>query len=199
MDNGFINRKDSIIASAIEIISEAGMASLTTETLARKENMSVSLLYRYFGSIEEVLVEVISAFTKFDQGMITTIEARDIPHIEKVLEFLRNLSVYYVGYREMSSIVLNYEVFLHNVSTREAVSACIDMRTSFIRGELDLAMEEGEIIDIFTSEELSNLLFGSLERDLLNRRVQNDGRTHSEIADTTLSKLVNLLYVKEDS
>lgn len=34
MNNNFVDRKDSIIASAIEIISESGMDSLTTKTLA---------------------------------------------------------------------------------------------------------------------------------------------------------------------
>ena len=56
MTNSFVSRKDRIIASAIEIISEAGLTSLTTKTLAMKENMSESFLYRYFGGIDEVLV-----------------------------------------------------------------------------------------------------------------------------------------------
>ena len=73
MNNNFVNRKDRIIASAIEIISEAGLSSLNTKTLAMKENMSESLLYRYFGGIEEVLVEVIDTYTKFDKGMLATI------------------------------------------------------------------------------------------------------------------------------
>ena len=49
MNSNFVNRKDRIIASAIEIISESGLSSLNTKTLAMKENMSESLLYRYFG------------------------------------------------------------------------------------------------------------------------------------------------------
>ena len=86
MNNNFVNRKDRIIASAIEIISDSGLASLTTKTLAMKENMSESLLYRYFGGIEEVMVEVVDAFTKFDSSIIATIEAKDISHLEKALE-----------------------------------------------------------------------------------------------------------------
>lgn len=199
MNNNFVNRKDRIIASAIEIISEAGLASLTTKTLAMKENMSESLLYRYFGGIEEVLVGVIDTFTKFDRGMIATIEAKEIPHLDRVLELLRTLSTYYDGYTEMAAIVLNYEEFLHNVNTRETIAECIKMRTNFIRKELKSAMEEGEIIDVFTPEELSNLLLGSLDRDLLNRRIQNDSKTHSQVAMATLNKLTGLVRIKQDS
>ena len=106
MNNNFVNRKDRIIASAIEIISEAGLASLTTKNLAMKENMSESLLYRYFGGIEEVLVEVVDTFTKFDRSMIATVEAKEISHFERVLEMLGTLSTYYDGYYEMAAIVL---------------------------------------------------------------------------------------------
>ena len=85
MDNDFVNRKDRIIASAIEVISESGLSSLTTKTLAMKGNMTEELLYRYFGSIDEVLVDVVNTFTKFDYVMIATIEAKEISHFDKVL------------------------------------------------------------------------------------------------------------------
>lgn len=193
MMNSFVNRKDRIIASAIEIISEAGLTSLTTKTLAMKENMSESLLYRYFGGIEEVLVEVVDTFTKFDKSLLATIEAKDISHLDKVVEFLKTISTYYAGYEELGAIVLNYEEFLHNVNTREAVAGCIWVRTDFVRKEFKAAIEDGEIIDTFTPEELSNIFFGSLNRDLLNRRIQYDSKTHHEAAKPMLDKLADML------
>lgn len=198
MSNSFINRKDRIIASAIEIISEAGLGSLTTKALAMKENMSESLLYRYFGSIEEVFVEVVDTFTKFDKSLIATIEAKEISHLDKVVDFFNTLGIYYDGYQELSAIVLNYEEFLHNVNTREAIASCIQMRTDFVRNELKAAMEEGEIIDTFTPEELSNVFFGSLNRGLLNRRIQYDRRAHNEVTKSMLNKLADILRKDEN-
>ncbi|MCM1499418.1 MAG: TetR/AcrR family transcriptional regulator [Clostridium sp.] len=199
MNTSFVNRKDRIIASAIDIISESGIASLTTKMLAQKENMSESLLYRYFGGIDEVLVEVVAEFRKFDTGIIATIEAKDMLHVDKALEFFRTLANNYEGYYELSSIVLNYEYLLHNVNTREAVAACIDMRTNFVRKELNLAVEEGEINDTLTPEELSILLFGGMTRDLLNRRIWNDDKTHLQVSQFTLDKLVDMVRIKGDS
>lgn len=198
MSNSFVNRKDRIIASAIEIISEAGMASLTTKALAMKENMSESLLYRYFGGIEEVLVEVAETFVKFDKGLMTTIEAKDMPHLGKVMEFMKTLSTYYDNYQELGAVVLNYEGFLHNVNTRDIITNCIHMRTDFVRRELKAAIDEGEIINLFTPEELTNILFGSLNRDLLNRRIQNDSVAHNEAAEFILEKFTQVLQVQED-
>ncbi|MCI8508128.1 MAG: TetR/AcrR family transcriptional regulator [Lachnospiraceae bacterium] len=199
MNNNFVNRKDRIIASALEIISEAGLASLTTKTLAMKENMSESLLYRYFGGIEEVLVEVVDNFTKFDNSIIATIEAKDISHLDKVLELLKTFSTYYSGYKEIAAVVLNYEEFLHNVNTREMIATCIAVRTNFIRKEIEAAIKEREIVDIFTPEELADIFMGSLDRDLLNRRIQNDNKTHIQVVTSIVDKLADMLRIREDS
>lgn len=193
MNNNFVNRKDRIIASAIEIISEAGLSSLNIKSLAMKENMSESLLYRYFGGIEEVLVEVIETYTKFDKSMLATIDAKNISHFDKVLELLRTLGTYYAGYQEMSAIVLNYEELLHNVNTREAIAHCIKMRTEFVRQHLKAAMEEGEIRNDFSPEELSNIFMGSLSRDLLNRRIEYDQTSHNQFTDNMLEHLADML------
>ncbi|MCM1179087.1 MAG: TetR/AcrR family transcriptional regulator [Clostridium sp.] len=193
MTNSFVNRKDRIIASAIEIISEAGLTSLTTKTLAVKENMSESLLYRYFGGIDEVLVEVIDTFMKFDKGLLATIEAKDLSHLDKVVELLRTISTYYEGYEELGAIVLNYESFLHNVNTRDKIANCILERTDFVRRQFAAAIEEGEIIDTFSPEELADIFLGSLNRDLLNRRIRHESKTHHEIAKPMLEKLAAMV------
>lgn len=199
MNNNFVNRKDRIIASAIEIISESGLSSLTTKTLAMKENMSESLLYRYFGGIDEVLVEVMNTFTKFDSSIIATIESKNLSHLEKALEFLKTYSIYYDGYKELAAVVLNYEEFLHNVNTREAIGASIDMRSNFLKKEFEAAIRDNEITDTFTPEELTNIFIGSLDRDLLNRRIRYENRSHDQVAKSMLDKLADIIRINTDS
>ena len=199
MNNNFVNRKDRIVASAIEIISESGLASLTTKTLAMKENMSESLLYRYFWGIEEVLVEVVNTFTKFDSSIIATVENKEISHLDRILEFLKTYSTYYNGYKELGAIVLNYEELLHNVNTRDAIADCIEMRTVFLKKEFEAAIKEEEIIDILTPEELTDIFLGSLSRDLLNRRIQYKSKSHNQVARSMLEKMTDLIRIKPDS
>ncbi len=196
MDNNFVNRRDRIVASAIELISEAGLSSLTTKNLAMKERMSESLLYRYFGGIDEVLVEVIKIFTKFDDSIIATVEAKKITHLEKAIDFLKTLDSYYEGYRELTVVILNYEEFLHNVNTREMVTECIKKRTDFVKKELEFAIEEKEIIDTFSAEELSILFFGGFEQNLLNQRVWDDGKEHAHGMASILDKLSDMIKIK---
>ena len=197
MDNNFINRKDRIIASAIEIISESGLESLNTKTLAMKENMSESLLYRYFGSIDEVLVEVVETHSKFDPGMLATVEAKDISHIEKVVEFLRLLASYYANYQDMAAIVLNYESFLHNVNTRDKMTECATTRYNFLRKEFEASIADGEISDVFTPDELCLMVTGTILRDTLNRRMSINPLSSEQLMENWLRKLLDLIVIKK--
>ena len=87
MNSSFISRKDKIIVAAIEIISESGLAALSTRSLAAKENMSESLIYKYFGGLNEVLVGVVSFFVKFDRSIMDTISAKSTKTTSKIRDF----------------------------------------------------------------------------------------------------------------
>lgn len=199
MNYSYINKRDRIIASAIEIISKSGITSLTTKNLAMRENMTEDSLYRYFGNIEEVLEEVVNTFTKFDNSIIATAKAKDIPHLERVLEFLMNLSIYYKNYYEIAAIPLNYEIFLHNVNTRDKIAACIKTRTDFLINELNAAIEAGEIVDTYTPEELTTIFYGTVNRDLLNRRIFNKESSHDQVTRSIIEKIADSIRIKPDS
>jgi AcrR family transcriptional regulator len=85
LGDSFVSRKDRIISSAIEIISESGLSALTTKNLALKENMSETLLYKYFGGINEVLIEVVETYSKFDKSIRQTVLAKDASYVEKLI------------------------------------------------------------------------------------------------------------------
>ncbi len=105
----FVSKKDRIVASAIEIISESGIELLTVKTLAAKENMSEALLYNYFGSINEVLIEVVEQFVQFDKRIKETVESKRISNIEKLRDYFDTYITYYGNYPEITALVLNYD------------------------------------------------------------------------------------------
>ena len=128
MGDSFVSRKDRIIASAIEIISESGLSALTTKNLALKENMSEALMYKYFGGIDEVLVEVVETYSKFDKGIRQTVQAKDATYVEKLIDYLEAYATYYDNYYAISTLMLQYEELLHIVETRERIAWCITER-----------------------------------------------------------------------
>ncbi len=168
----FVSRKDRIVASAIDIISESGLDSLTTRNLALKENMSESLLYKYFGGIDEVLIEVVDRFTQFDDNIKATVEAKNISYTEKLIEYFDTYATYYGNYPQITALVLNYEELLHNYHVREKITKTINLKNDTVEGLIQGAIDAGEIVDYYTAKELLLLLYGTVYSILVNRRVR---------------------------
>lgn len=109
MAESFVSRKDRIIASAIEIISESGLSALTTNNLASRENIAEETLYKYFGGVDDVLVEVVDFYSRFDKSIQSTIRSKESTYIQKIEDYLDAYATYYDNYYAISTLMLQYE------------------------------------------------------------------------------------------
>lgn len=193
MSDSFIPRRDRIIASAIEIISDSGLAALTTKNLAMKENMSEGLLYKYFGGINEVLVEVVEVYSRFDKGLRGTVLAKEGSYMEKLNDYLVAYATYYENYYAISTLMLHYEELLHNMDTREIIASCITERIMFLENLFEAAIKNGEISDVLTPWELANNVTGIMMTHILTRRIANQKKSFKNEVMDNLNKLFNLI------
>lgn len=193
MNDSFISRKDRIIVSAIEIISDSGLSALTTRNLALKENMSEGLLYKYFGGIDEVLVEVVDYYSRFDNSIRQTIKAKGGTNIQKLKDYLEAYATYYDNYYAISTLMLQYEELLHNIDTRERIAKCITERMSFIEDLFHSAIEAGEIKDLLTPAELANNVTGMTMSHILSRRITYHKRSFKQEFMDNICKWLELL------
>lgn len=193
MVDSFISRKDRIIASAIEIISESGLSALTTRNLALKENMSETLLYKYFGGINEVLIEVVEHYFRFDNGIRQTAKAKEGKNMQILRDYLEAYATYYDNYYAISTLMLQYEELLHNIDTREKLSRCITERLNFLEELFGKAIHEREITDTFTPAELAENVTGIMMSHILNRRIVYHKRTFKQEFMDNIDKWFHLL------
>ncbi|WP_173471860.1 TetR/AcrR family transcriptional regulator [Eubacterium ruminantium] len=193
MVEDYISKKDRIISTAIDIISESGISALTTRNIAIKENMSEALLYKYYGNIDEVLQDVIDYYFKFDKGIRATINAKNVSYIDKVKAYVDSYAVYYDNYYALSVIMLQYEELLHNINTRDKIADGVLERGRFLEELFDGAIKAKEIKDVMTSQELSVMVSAVIVRLTLNRRfVYNKDSFQSEM-NRYISKLMDIL------
>ncbi len=194
----FVSRKFRIIASAIEIISESGIDALTTKTLAMKENMSESLLYKYFGGIDEVLVEIVDQFVQFDTNIRDTVMSKEISNVDKIKEYLETYATYYGNYPEITVLLLNYEALLHNYNVREKIAGSIKLKNETVEQLAAAAIEAGEITDLYEPRELNSFIWGGVMSVLLKRRVEYHEQGYREELMQMIDKLLTSLRLPED-
>ena len=119
MAENYVSRRDKIVASAVELIGDLGLNALTTKNLARKENISETLIYKYFGGIDEVLTEVVVQYAAFDKNIQMTVDHQAGSNMDKLRFYADTYATYYDNYIGMGAIMLHYEELLHLSETRE--------------------------------------------------------------------------------
>lgn len=170
MEDSYISNRDKIVASAIELIGDLGLHALTPKNLARKQNISDTLIYKYFGGIDEVLIAVVNEYAAFDINIQRTVDHLDGSYIDKIRYYADTYATYYDNYIGMGAIMLHYEELLHMSETREIISECMLKRNDFVCSLFQGAIENKEIRPVFTPKELTLVFNGLFTEGLLERR-----------------------------
>lgn len=172
MEDSYISNRDKIVASAIELIGDLGLHALTPKNLARKQNISDTLIYKYFGGIDEVLIAVVNEYAAFDINIQRTVDHLDGSYIDKIRYYADTYATYYDNYIGMGAIMLHYEELLHMSETREIISECMLKRNDFVCSLFQGAIENKKIRPVFTPKELTLVFNGLFTEGLLERRNQ---------------------------
>ncbi|MBR1674846.1 MAG: TetR/AcrR family transcriptional regulator [Eubacterium sp.] len=195
MVEDYISKKDRIISTSIDIICESGLSALTTKNIAIKENMSEALLYKYYGSVDEVLKDVVDYYFKFDKGIRATVSSKESSCIDKIKTYVDSYATYYDNYYALSVIMLQYEELLHNPVTRDKVAEATLARRSFIEALFRKAIENKEIKGDIPAEQLAVLLTGMIYQLTLGRRYVFKRETFQSELNSYLERVIKVLTI----
>jgi AcrR family transcriptional regulator len=85
------NAEKNLLDAAERLLVEVGHAGITTRRLAREARVNHGLVHYYFGSVENLLVQVLERFTERQIVRQRAMYAADIPFIEKWRQAMRYL------------------------------------------------------------------------------------------------------------
>ncbi len=133
--------KDNIILAAIEIISESGVHGLTTKVLAEKQKISESILYKHFKSLDDVLIEVVNYFARFDIMIENTVSSKNISYKKKIIEYIKSFVELYESYPDLASILLHCETLMRFEHTKDLIIMVINRRSNFIKKNVEKGLK----------------------------------------------------------
>ena len=81
----------ALLDAAERLLVEVGHAGITTRRLAEEAGVNHGLVHYYFGSVENLLVQVLERFTERQIARQRAMYAADIPFIEKWRQAMRYL------------------------------------------------------------------------------------------------------------
>jgi AcrR family transcriptional regulator len=85
------NAEQNLLDAAERLLVEVGHGGITTRRLAREARVNHGLVHYYFGSVENLLVQVLERFTERQIARQRAMYAADIPFIEKWRQAMRYL------------------------------------------------------------------------------------------------------------
>lgn len=196
MTESFISTRDRIVSTAIEIISDSGLSQLTTKTVSAKAKISEPLLYKYYGDMNELLVDVVDYYFRFDSTVEKTVRAKKGRYIDKIMTYVETYATYYDSYVELSTLMLQFEELLHNPYTREKVEGGMNNRRNFLITLFDGAIDKGEINIGLTSKQLADSVMGYFLMDSFNRRITYTSWTYKKCICEFTKNLLGLSIKK---
>ncbi len=139
------SRKEQIIAAALKIISEEGVANLTMMKIAQKIGISDAALYRHFENKHEIMRGLIETMGRSLMANISAAVADSDDPIAKLKKILALHLAYLEKNRGIPRLIFSEAVHQNDPVLRQTLWEMINNYLDLIRGILRRAKAEGRV------------------------------------------------------
>jgi AcrR family transcriptional regulator len=190
MGISLLHRREGIIISTIETLSEVGLQNLSTKLIAKREGVSEGTLFRHFKNKTEIMIGVLDHFSQFDNAIIEASVNMKLSPIETIRYFVSAYAEYYENYPAITALVQAYDSLMCDDELSDKVKGIIAKRSDFILRTIKDAKESGVIKENVNSELLEDLITGGSREICLKWRL---AKFNFSIKDRTVAMLNMLL------
>ncbi|WP_411681746.1 TetR/AcrR family transcriptional regulator [Clostridium thailandense] len=182
----FISRKERIILTAIEIISDLGFQGLSTKEITRRQEISDGTLYKHFKSKEDIILGALDYYVKFDDSIKESIEISRLSSEDSIKFFLKMMTEYYENYPAITALVVIQETLEHEGNIGEKSKRIFNDRSNLIMHYIEKGKKVGELRNDIDSEVFTDIILGSIREIILKWRMSKFNFPLKERAMNTL-------------
>ncbi|QAA31041.1 TetR/AcrR family transcriptional regulator [Clostridium manihotivorum] len=170
----FIKRKERIILTAIEIISELGFQGLATKEISQRQGISDGTLYKHFRNKDEIILGILDYFSKFDDSIRQSIELSNFSAKESIRFFVKMRIEYYENYPAITAVAELHETFKHeSEEIKKRNKDIFEDRYKLIMHYIEKGKKNGEFRVEVDSEALTDMILGSSREAILKWRLND--------------------------
>jgi TetR/AcrR family transcriptional regulator, fatty acid metabolism regulator protein len=155
-----LKRKDKILISAIELLSEEGVNGITTKNLAKLQEVTEPALYRQYTGKQDILNHIIEEYASFDDKIMNTIKQRGLKGKEGIAFYVKRFAELYSNYSELTTVMYSMDLYFYNEETRQRMKEILEARTSFLEGLMDGSKEEAGCYKLYDKQEMASMIQG---------------------------------------
>lgn len=189
-----LHRRESIILTAIDVINELGLQSLSLREVANREGISKASIFAHFKSKNELILAVLDHFTQYDGAMEQAIKSKKLESLDAIIYLVETYYTYFENYPAITSISQLFEVLRYEPEFSDKIKNILFLRGDYFRKLIEEAQAANQIRQDIDSQCLSDIIVGSLHYTCLRWRVE--GYDFS-LKDRTLYMLNSILHLND--
>jgi len=157
---GYTERQIQILNSALDIISENGIESLTMKNIGERLDISDAALYKHFKSKSDIFYGIADIFESESNDILNKIISKHTGCIDKIESFYKNRITKF-SKKKSTTVVLFSSEIIKDKLFKEKVYDIMKKHKKLLMGEIKKGQKSGEVIDT-DPEHIFNIIMGSL-------------------------------------
>ncbi|HOX83470.1 MAG TPA: TetR/AcrR family transcriptional regulator [Chryseolinea sp.] len=166
-------RQLEIIEAAGEILTESGIAGLTTKNLAAKMGFAESALYRHFKGKEEIILTMLRYLAKdMDNRLTTSASDIDSPK-EKLIAVFNNQFEFFKKNPHFLVAIFSDGLLEESKAINEAILQIMGTKRKHLLQIIQQGQKQKQFTDTLSADELVHIIMGSFRLHMLQWRLSD--------------------------
>ena len=164
-------RQLEIIEAAGEILTESGIAGLTTKNLAAKMGFAESALYRHFKGKEEIILTMLRYLSKdMDSRLTNSTQGIDSPD-EKLKAAFNNQFEFFKKNPHFLVAIFSDGLLEESKTINEAILQIMGTKRKHLLQIIQQGQKQKQFTDMLPADELVHIIMGSFRLHMLQWRL----------------------------
>lgn len=186
-------RQLEIIEAAGEILTQSGLAGLTTKNLAAKMGFSESALYRHFKGKDEIVLTMLRFLAKnMDERLAKAILDIESPE-EKLKVIFNNQFDFFKKNPHFLIAIFSDGLLEQSKAINEAILQIMVIKRKHLLLIVEQGQEKRQFTDTLTAEELVHIIMGSFRLHMLQWRLSGFAFDLKMKGNKLMSNLLKLI------
>lgn len=188
-------RQLEIIEAAGEILTESGLAGLTTKNLAAKMGFAESALYRHFKSKEEVIVTMLQYLAAdMDKRLTTSVAKLDNP-VEKIKAVFNNQFDFFQKHPHFLVAVFSDGLLAESKKINAAIMQIMATKRKHLLPIIKQGQLEGVFETSAPAEDLLHIIMGSFRLHMLQWRMTDFSFDVKQKGNKLMASILTLIKI----
>jgi len=187
-----LQRKEKLIITAIEVLSEVGINGMTIKEIAKRQNISEPAIYRYFDGKREIIKEIFRRYSIYDEAIKNTMLHNNMVGKEAIKYLCKTYAEYYQNYPEITTVMFSFDTFKYDEEINEEMKNTINNRYNLLFDIVSEAIAKGEVSSNNDAKSLTDSIFSILWAITFLWRIENCGFDVKERILLAVDNIINL-------